>query len=271
MPIIIISSDVREIEKMIAEKVAEEKGYNRLDQSILNDVAARHQIDPGKLTEALETIPSVFKKLSPTQWRYYLACIEADVLERLLDDNIVCWGLAAHLYVIGISHALKIRVQSGKNTGITKIIEQSGASLQKAEKDRTDKLAQRKKWSQAAFNYDETDLSRYDLFISLDQIDPVEAVRTITGASEYRKFQLMTYSMKCLTDLALAAKVNATLLKSMVDIKVQARDGSVVVFTRASNRQKRKKVETIKELAGKIDGVGYVEVHVKKILLKELV
>lgn len=269
MSIIIISSDVREIEEMIAEKVAEEKGYGRLDRRFLADVAARHQVDPGKLAEALESTPSLFKNLSTRQWRYLLACIEAEVLARMLADNLVCSGLAAHLYVTDISHAMKIRVLSGKGSGIAKVAEKRGISLEKAEKSREDDLARRKKWSQAAFNQDETDLSRYDLVISLDQIDPVEAVRTITGASEYRKFQVMTYSMKCLTDLALAAKVNAVLLKSMADVKVQARDGQVVVSTRASSRQKRKKIETIKEMAGNVDGVGYVEVHVKKNLLKE--
>ena len=69
--------------------------------------------------------------------------------------------------------------------------------------------------------------------------------------------------------LALAARVRAELLKSMADVSVQARDGSVVVSTRASSRQKRKKVETIKQLAGQVQGVGYVEVHAQNSLFKK--
>ena len=118
-----------------------------------------------------------------------------------------------------------------------------------------------------AYNHDETDPSGYDLVINLDQIDPAEAVKTITNAAEYLKFQPMTYSIKCLSDLALAAKVNVRLLKHMVDINVQARDGSVVVLTKASNRQKEKKIAAIKDLAGSIEGIRYVEVHVKKNIL----
>ena len=255
MSIIIISSDAREIEEKIAGKIVEAMGYNRLGRQILADVAAKYQIDPGKLSEAMETTPSLFKKLPSRKWRHYLACVEAEVLDRLLADNIVCWGLAAHLYVTGISHVLKVRILSG--------------SSMMGEKSRAGKLPQRKKWSLAAYNYDETDLSRYDLVINLDQIDPAEAVKTITGAVKYRKFQVMTYSMKCLSNLALAAKVNVTLSKSMADIKIEARDGAVVVSTKALNRQKRKKIETIKELAGNVDGVSYVEVHVEKNILKE--
>ena len=270
MSIFIISSDAREIEESIAEKVAEAMGYKLLDRGILAEVAAKYQIEPDKLNEALKITPSLFNKLPSRQWRHYLACVESEVLEKLMADNIVCQGLAAHLYVTGVSHAMKVRVLSGNRKGIQGVAEKKGISLQKAEKWRASELLHRKKWSLAAYNYDETDLTRYDLVINLDQIDPVEAVKTITGAAEYRKFQVMTYSLKCLSDLALAAKVNGVLLQSMADVKVQARDGSVVVLTKASNRQKRKKIETIKALAGGVEGVTYVEVHVKKNILGEM-
>ena len=269
MSIIIISSDVREIEEMIARKVAEAMGWNLLGPEILSDIASKRQIDEGKLREALENTPSLFKNLSSRQWRHYLACVEAETLDRLLADNIVCWGLSAHLYVTGVSHAMKVRVLSASSQGLMEIAEQKGISIEKAGKYRADALVFRKKWSLAAWNTDETDLSRFDLVINLDQIDPGEAVNTITSAAAYRKFQVMTYSLKCLSDLALAAKVNAALLKSITDVKVQARDGSVIVLTKAISPQKRKKIATIKELAGNVEGVSYVEVHVKKNILGE--
>jgi len=270
MSIIIISADTREIEETIAQKVADAMDYNRLGSSILADVATKYQIDPIKLCEAMNTTPSFFKNLSSRQWRFYLACIESEVLNHLLRDNIVTWGLAAHLYVTGVSHVIKVRILSSITRGIKEVFEKRGINIQQAKKWRADELLKQKKWSLAAYNEDETDPSRYDLIINLDQIEPVEAVKTITGALEYRKFQVMTYSMKCLSDLALAAKVNVALLKSMADIKVQVRDGSVVVSTKVSKRQKRKKIESIKQLAGNIDGVNYVEVHAKRNNLKEL-
>lgn len=269
MSIIIISSDTREIEENIAKKVSEVLGYNLLDRTILADVAQKHQINPERLQEYMETTPSLFKSLSSKQWRYYLASIEAEVLEHLIQDNIVCCGLAAHLYVTGVSHALKVHVLSGSRECIEPIASRKEAPVQKTQKHLDNELQQRKKWSLSAYNCDETDLSKYDLVINLDQIDPAEAVKTITSAIEYRKFQVMTYSMKCLSNLALAAKVNVKLLESMSDVKVEARDGSVVVLTKASNSQKRKKIATIKELAGNIEGVSYVEVHVKKNILGE--
>lgn len=263
MSIIIISADTGEIEEIIAQKVAETMGFTTLDHHILAEVASTHGIDPDQLDEALKTTPSLFKKMTAKQWRYALSCLEAEVLDRLLKDNIVCHGVAAHLYVTGVSHAMKVRILKGKNRVIKEIVQQRGLSLEKTERCCAAELEQRKKWSKAAYGFDETDLSQYDLVINLDQIDPEEAVKTIAGAAEYRKFQVMTYSMKCLSDLALSARVNTVLLNAMTDISVQSHDGSVVVTAKASNRQKRERIALIKEMAGKVDGVRYVEVHVK--------
>lgn len=131
MSIIIISSDAREIEEMIARKIAEAMGWNLLGPEILIDIAAKRQIDPGKLREAMENTPSLFKSLSSRQWHHYLACLEADVLDRLLADNIVCWGLSAHLYVTGVSHAMEVRVLSSSSQGLTEIAEQKKSAFKK--------------------------------------------------------------------------------------------------------------------------------------------
>ena len=268
MPIIIIAADDRKIEEQIVDQVAGEKKYELLDRRRLKEIAAGCQTSAEKLVGVLETTPSVFKKMPLRQWRQLLSCLEAGVLTRLLADNLVCCGLAAHLYVTDVSHAMKIRLLSGKKQRIA-LLTGRGMSPEKAEKSLAAELARRRKWSLAAFNVDETDLSGYDMVISLDQIDPVEAVRTIIGASEYRKFQAVTYSTKTLSDLALAARVEAVLFKEMNNVRVQARDGAVVVSTGALRHQKRKKVEAIKSLAGGIEGVSYVEVHVNRTLSKE--
>jgi cytidylate kinase len=272
MSIIIISADSGEIEQTIARKVADAMGYTLLDDQFMEDIGAKHQIDQKLLDTELEKTPSLFNKLSACQWHHDLACIEGDVLDRLLTDNIVCHGLCAHLYVQGVSHAMKIRILTGNSRISAGIATPGGSSATRTKTDKTKteqtpknrsaKLDQRKKWSTAAYGCDETDLSRYDLVINMDQIDPDEAVKTITDAAKFRKFQVMTYSTKCLADLALGARVNAALLDEMSDIKVEAHDGSVVVFTRSSNRKKRDRIAKIKEIAGKIKGVDLVEVHV---------
>jgi cytidylate kinase len=270
MPIIIISSTSEEAEKEIAEKILKAKGYTCVDTRILPDIEEKYHIEAGKLSKTLKNKPSFLKKMVPNQWQYRLACIEAEVLERLMDNNTVCLGLAAHLYVVGVSHALKVRIIHNNHQRIEKTAEEQGITPQRAWKWRDMELMKRKKWSLSAYHRDEADPSQYDLVINLDQIDLNEAVVTITGAASYRKFQPITYSMKCLSDLALAAKVRTTLLKSMGDIRVQAKDGTIIVFAKLF-QNKIERVKTIKDLAGKIDGVDCVEVHVTKNLFGDAV
>jgi hypothetical protein len=109
----------------------------------------------------------------------------------------------------------------------------------------------------------------YDLVVNLEQIDPDEAVHTITNAAAYRKFKPMTYSIKTLAENALAAKVKTRLLDTMSDVRVQARDGRVVVTSKALKRERQKKAATIKELAGKVEGVEFVEVHLINYVIRE--
>ena len=183
-------------------------------------------------------------------------------MAALLRDRMVCQGLAAHLYVLGVSHVLRVRILTDTQKTLEEWVSKEGISLKDAKKrlDRRNKL--RRRWSMDAFDLDETDPSRYDLVISLSQIDRDEAVKIITDTVSYRRFHPMTYSIKCLQDLELASRVRAALLERFPDVRVRARSGTLVVETTALKREKRKRAQAIKEITGKIPGVEYVEVHV---------
>lgn len=261
MPIVIFSSDVYEKGREIAEKTAEVLGYTYVDREILKSVAEKYHIPEVKLVKALDEISSVWG-MSSKAWKLYLAYIQEAVLGELLDDNVVTHGLAAHLYVLGVSHALKVRVLEDSNERVRSVAEHEGVSLEKAKKTIRRLEKQSKRWSLEAFKLDETSPSLYDMVINTSQIDPEEAARMISEATKYRKFNPMTYSIKCLHDRELACRVRTALLSEFSDVRVQARDGAVVVETKALKREKRKKTVAIKELAGQIRGVHYVEVHV---------
>jgi hypothetical protein len=192
----------------------------------------------------------------------YLAYIQEAALTELLNDNMVCQGLAAHLYVLGVSHVLRARALSDSEKLAQQWSSQEGISLKKTRKllDRRKNL--RRRWSMDAFELDETDPSQYDLVISLSQIDQDEAVKIITETASYRRFSPMTYSIKCMKDRELAGRVRAALLERFPDVRVRANGGTLVVETTALKREKRKRAEVIKEIAGSIPGVEYVEVHV---------
>jgi cytidylate kinase len=268
MSVVIISSDSDEKAREIAERTAEILGYSVLNREALNSVAAKHEIPVEKLHQALDELPS-FMGMSSKMRAQFLAYIEEAALAGLSAGNVVCHGLAAHLYVLGVSHVLKVRILADPEKQVGQIISRDGVSREKAVRHLKQRESLRKRWSRGVYGRDETDAALYDMVISLSQIDIHEAVGTIAETARYPRFRPMTYSIKCMKDKELATKVRGLLMAHYPDVRVRADGTTVVVETNALRREKRKRAEKIKELAGRIPGVDYVEVHVINDLLRQ--
>ena len=128
-----------------------------------------------------------------------------------------------------------------------------------------------RRWSLDAFKLDETDPSRYDLVINLNQIEADEAVRIIKDTVGHRRFKPMTYSIKCMQDWELGSRVRAALIDKFANVRVEADGGKVVVETEGLNREKQKKTAAVKKLAEKIPGVDAIEVHIINDIFRQAV
>lgn len=261
MSVIIISSDSDQIGQEMAQSAAKNLGYNLVSREILGSVADKYRIPKEKLLQALDECPSFFRTPSKL-WNRYLAYIQEATMEELIKDETVCQGLASHLYVLGVSHVLKIRILSDPEKLTERLASQEGISFEKAVKLLNQRKKHRRRWSIEAFGFDETDPSHYDLVISLSKIDQDEAVKIIKETISYRRFRPMTYSIKCIRDIELASRVRSVLLESIPDVRVRANSGTLVIETTALKREKQKRSNRIREIAGNIPGVEYVEVHV---------
>lgn len=260
MSIITISSDSYDQGREIAQKSAEALGYAYLGREVLDQVGQEHNLTKAKLIDALDKMTYMFRMPAKLRKRY-MSYIQQTVLSALLADNIVCQGLGAHLYVVGVSHALKVRILTDPEVLAQQIATQNKISVKKAKKQIAHQKKLRQQWSQSEFRFDETDPAKYDLMISLSQIDPDEAVKIITETVRSRRFQPMTYSLKCLTDLELAGRVRVLLMERFPSSRVYANGGNLVIETIGLKREKQKREAAIRELAQKVDGVDYVEVH----------
>lgn len=262
MSAIIISSDSQEIEQKIAELISESLGYGTINrESILPIVAEKHKISEDDLLKILEKRPSVFKS-SIRNWRLLLSYIQETVLDELLKDNQICYGLAAHLYVLGVSHVLRVRILSNNDEKIRQIMAHSSATRKVAIKILEKEKKHRSQWSKDLYDMDETDSSRYDLSINLNNIDLNTAIRLIEETISYRRFKTMSYSLRCIEDLALAARARSILIKRFPDIRVRANNGKLIITLLTLRREKKKKTKIIKKMIGDIQGIDYVEVHV---------
>jgi hypothetical protein len=265
MPVLILSSENKEREREIAEKIAQKLSYTTLNEQFLNRIADKHILERKKLGNAMDSTPSILKRMSEKWWHYSLSCVELEVLEQLVEDGCVCWGLSAHLYVMVISHVLKVRFIGGHDS----VSQSDRHKKDRHKKEIVRQQRNREKWSMAAFNRKEADPGLYDMVINLDQIQTDEVVNTLTTTLGYQRFKAMTYSTKNLKDQALAARVKNQLLKSLTDIHVQAQNGTVVVTTSSVKRERLKKIEKVKEIVGHVKGVGYLEVHWNKDIMTE--
>jgi CHAT domain-containing protein len=260
MPVLILSSENKELERVIAEKIAQKLSYKTLNEQFLNKIADKHILERKKLVDTMNTTPSILKRISTKWWHYSLSCVELAVLEQLAEDGCVCWGLSAHLYVMVISHVLKVRLIGGHDLRLPS---------QRHKKEIARQERNREKWSITAFKRREADPGLYDMVINLDQIQVDEVVNTLTTTLEYPRFKAMTYSKNSLKDQALAARVKNALLKSLTDIHVHVQNGTVVVTTSSVKRERSKKIENIKEIISHVKGIGYLEVHWNKDIMTE--
>ncbi|MFO7965947.1 MAG: cytidylate kinase family protein [Desulfobacterales bacterium] len=260
MSIIIISSeDVREGD-LVAQKIADAAGHKLLNRSILKEVAEKHHLSDTKIIAALDKPVTTFSMPMKVR-KQCLAYIREAVLGELVKDNVVCHGLAAHLYVLGISHVLRARVLSDSGQRAGRLAAAESISVEKAVKKLNRQKKQRSQWSSELFRIDETDPGSYDLMINLSKIGTDEAVEIIIQMVASRRFTPMTYSIKCLQDLELAARIRSNLVERFPNIRVRADGGNVIVETLGLKREKRKKEAVIKEKVLKIPGVDYLEIH----------
>ncbi len=260
MTIILISSDDHETSQSVAKTTADKLGFRYLGTPFLLKIASRFELQGEKLRKSL-CMPPDEKPLSGKPLVNHLARIASAVLEELTEDNIVCEGLAAHLYVQDVSHILTARVLGDPEAVTGRIEKEQKVSKAKASKIMERRSATRVKWSTKAFLKDESDISAYDMVLNLASIDPEKAAEVIDNMAGYRKFRSMTYSRSCLADLALAAKLRVALLPKFSDFKVEANKGTAIVTIKCSKGKKAKIAGEIKVLANAIPDIKFVEVH----------
>jgi cytidylate kinase len=268
MPVIIISSDSYARGAQVAEGAAKALKYQCFGREILRAVGEKHGVSEEKLLKSLDERPSLLGVGSKTR-SLYLAYIEEAVLARLSGDNVVCHGLAAHLYVLGISHVLKVRVLANPEEMTQETMKEKRVSREKAARLLRREEELRRRWSLENYRIDETAASLYDLAINLSGISPDEAAKMVVETSSNRKFQTMTFSVKCIKDLELASRVRVSLYDRFPDTTVLADGSKVVIETAALPREKEKRAEAIEKLALTIPGVDHVEVRVATDIIRE--
>mgnify|MGYP000920202180 CR=1 FL=1 len=230
MPIITISRGSYSRGKEVAEKLAQRLGYVCLSRDILLEASDEFDIPEIKLVRALHDAPTVLERFSHGKERY-VSYIRSALLQHVLKDNVVYHGLAGHYLLAGIPNVLKVRIIADMEDRVREEMKREGISAEKARYILKKDDEERRKWSLQLYGTDTWDSRLYDMVLNIQNLSVEDAVDVLVETARKPVFQTTPESRRILENLALAARVQATLVKVDPMVGVSAEDGIVTIAT----------------------------------------
>ena len=265
MSIITITDSSYSNGRQIAKSAAKRLNYEYADsENILPLVSKEFGVSESKLAQALKDTPSnvgMFSKAKPE----HIIFIETLITGYLLKNNIVYYGVVGIPLIQEVSHVLKVHIIANLESRIKNRMKLDNVSQDKARKAVTKEDEQLKKWVEAVYNTDITDPNLYDLVINIGHIkgdDIEDALETIISTVEHKKFQPMTYSLRCMKNVATSCRVRATLADIDPKMQVKSDEGTIYIYTKAVKKKAQDKVLEMKQKVMRLEGVKHVEVYI---------
>ncbi|ABW67313.1 cytidylate kinase family protein [Desulfosudis oleivorans] len=258
MSVITISRGSYSRGKEVAEKVAEKLGYACISRDILLEASEAFNIPEIKLVRAIHDAPSVLERFTHGQERY-ISYIRKVLLHHVQKDNVVYHGLAGHFFLLNIPHVLKVRIIADMEDRVAeemareKIPEDKARYLLKKDDD------ERRKWGLQLYGIDTWDSQLYDMVLHIKTLTADDAVDLIVQTAGKPVLQTTARSQALVDDLALAATVQAELVKVAPRLEVTADNGVVRVGDMDGTLSVKQGVaDEIRRIAGQVDGVKEV-------------
>ncbi len=232
MPILAMTKEMWSLGTSIGQEVARQLGYEFIRQDIIREAAREYHALEAKLVEAVEEKPGFFEVLSETARRHH-TFVAAEVYEFALRERVVILGRWSTQLLKEVDHAIRIRVCAPLDVRMRRFME--GLSVGEAEarkqiRHHDEGVASR---IRQFFEVDWADPHGYDLTINTGKVSLAMAVAQVMRLAEAPEFQPTETSRRKLQNLALAAKVKATLKShretAHLDVDAVANDGEVTL------------------------------------------
>jgi cytidylate kinase len=259
MSIITISRGTGSGGQLLAERLAEELGYEAVSREDIVAEASKFGAEEEDLRLALLKPPGVWGRFSHQRTRY-LAFVQAALCERVKNGRVVYHGNAGHLLLPGVSHVICVRLIAPLDLRTQMLKEQR----QMAEADALAFIhkmdRQREQWTRFLYGVDWLDPSLYDLCVNLRTLYIADAVELVLCATRAARFQPTAESLKAMTDLTLASRVRAALAAkdrtAAAEVEVRADDG--IVALRGKLRP-ASLVDDVLEVVAQVEGVDRID------------
>ncbi|MFQ5989908.1 MAG: cytidylate kinase family protein [Candidatus Methylomirabilales bacterium] len=258
MPIIAMTKEMGSLGTFIGIEVAKELGYEFIRQDIIREAAREYHALEEKIVEAVEEKPGFFEMFTETARRHHIF-VAAEVYESALRERVVIMGRWSTLLLKEVHHAVKIRVCAPLDVRIRRVIERLSIGEAEAHK--------------RIRHYDEGVSSRIRQFFDAEWADPLLYDLTIntanvslaTGVAQVKKlieapeFQATDTSLRGLQNLAMAARVRATLKShrqtARLDVDIVGSDGEVTLRGIVPEALDRQEVERIAKTVPEVRSV----------------
>jgi cytidylate kinase len=211
------------------------------------------------LYQRLMEAPSLMQRLTREHSRY-LIYIQCSLVEAAKQDNLVYHGYAGQLFLRGIRHAVKIRLEAPWEQRVEALATASDMTADEARDFISKADEERMRWVRFMYGLEWHDPSLYDLSLNLKQmsVDTVcDIVECIVRSDAYRTTE---ESLVALNNLSLSCEVRAAIAADdrlwSQPVQVSAKGPAVTLRGSVKSAKVR---DALLDLASRVKGV--VKVH----------
>jgi len=246
----------------VAQKAADKLGYECISREVILETSKKFNIPEVKLVRAIHDAPSILDRFRYGREKY-IAFIQAEILRRMRNDNIIYCGLAGHFFVRDIRHVLQVRILSDFEDRVQNEMEREKITAEAAAAILRRDDEERRKWSQHLYGIDTCDPSLYDLVIHIKKMTVDDAVEIICNTVRMEHFQPTEQSRRAIEDLALAAEVKVALVNLKPNISVEVSNGIALIKTTARESQEEGLIEKMERIASAVPGIQKATMQVR--------
>ncbi|MFW5915639.1 MAG: AAA family ATPase [Planctomycetota bacterium] len=261
MGVITISRGSYSKGKEIAEKLANNLGYECISRDILLEASTHFNIPEIKLVRAIHDAPSALERFRDGRKRY-ISFIRDALLEHIQNDNVVYHGLAGHFFVDGIPNILKVRIIADIEQRVQEEVERENISEKEARHLLAKDDEERRKWSMSLYGIDTREASLYDIVLHIDNLKVQDAVEILTDIARRPCFQTTKESRMIIKDHHLAAKAEAAVIERFPFAEVKCKNRIVYVRIETTLSLETESIDYIENTIKEIEGVEGVKVQV---------
>jgi cytidylate kinase len=263
MSIVTICRGTKSGGEKLAQCLADKLGYSLLSREVILECARKYNIMEDDLFRKLETTPSLWQKFTMEHKRYFVF-VQCALIDAVKDDNVVYHGYAGQVFLTGIPHVLKTRLDTPLEDRIKIIMKEKDIDAKEARRLINNIDEQRRRWIKDAYGMDWRDPSLYDISFSTANMTLDTICDLITRAVNRDEFKTSEISKRRLLNLSMACEVKAAFASDdklwHLPITVSANDGTVTL--KGAVKDKKQK-DMLVDLAAKVKGVVDCDVHIR--------